>query len=121
MLKRVFTSSVTAYVIITLFFAVSLEVTHASDQREARRVAATVKAIAVQKAAVLAQTAAVQSADIHANCLEGVRDWMTFERVIDAAFRPPSQAGKPLTADQIAALAAYRMSLAASIGPRPVC
>lgn len=54
-------------------------------------------------------------------CQQNVNTWNTFQRVIQAATNPPSQAGRTLTPEQLLALKAYRESLLGSVGEKPVC
>lgn len=66
------------------------------------------------------QTQSIMEA-VHSSCEGNVRDWETFQRVIEAATNPPSQAGRALTPEQLAALSAYRQGLIDSVGPKPSC
>jgi hypothetical protein len=54
-------------------------------------------------------------------CARDIRIWNTFQNVIAAATNPPSRAGQTLTAEQVAALQAYRAALVKSVGPEPTC
>lgn len=55
------------------------------------------------------------------SCHSDIRAWTAINRVVDAAFNPPSQAGRKLTPQQQTALKGYRDDLAAANGAKPHC
>lgn len=92
MLKRIFHSAVTAYVLLVVLVVFGQFTAHRIEQR-----------------------------DIHRNCVATQHEWDTFQHLIVAAVHPPSRAGQKLTADQKAALVEYRIGLINAVGDRPQC
>lgn len=91
-LHKIVTSAVTAYVIMFSLFFVSLQEAHRIDRRDIKR-----------------------------NCVSVVREWDTFQHLIEHATHPASLAGRTQTPEQRKALDAYQQDLIDSVGPRPDC
>jgi hypothetical protein len=54
-------------------------------------------------------------------CDVSMRDWNAWQKVIATTRNPPTLRGKPITADERAALEAYARALSVDVGPKPTC
>lgn len=117
--KKVFTSMITVFVVVVLFFTAALVVAVSNDHRDARRVAAVNRKQVEEKAATLARIAAAQAKSLLVVCQDDQKNWNTWQRVIDATENPPSLAGKRIDPVQRRALRDYGEHLRKSVGKQP--
>lgn len=111
--SKMITTTVAAVLIAVFFYFAIHYAEEAATSKQQHRTDQVVAQLKQQNAALKQQ-----QADIVSGCRSDLRTYNTFQKIIDAAFKPPSRAGTVLTPEQVAAIASYRTSLTDAVGPK---